>query len=714
MDQASPRWSRAQTCVLAIGAVLTCVGIGGAQLADGAWVRVFDNVHWTSAYVTAALLALLGWRLAAPEHRASRLCFALGLSCYALGQIAWDVQVACGWNPFPGPSDALFVMLGPALMVGLYLETRANPVQEQRAILVVMAGVMAAILAYVLARYLPRCGDTSTFVAAVLTAYPTMLLGAAALSIVIALEQKLRVDALLALFVLSACANGVLWMEWNERTLENSLDDGGWYNAMFSLVALAQGAAVARWEPRRSASEAAERAACLAARSLPLLLVIGAAAAIVNKDRLPPIAGGAVTICMGVVVVAAAGHQALLLHERDRMLRAEARARELEQRVAQSQRLESLGTLAGGVAHDFNNILMAIYGHAQLAAQDTASKGAERASSTGRALVAIQLACERGRDVARRILAFARKDEGVREVVDLREITSESLRLLRAVLPTNVELHERGSDEGCWVECDPAQLQRVVLNLVTNGADAIGRRPGRVSVSVGRAHEPTAALELVVEDDGCGMDEATRLRAFEPFFSTKGVERGTGMGLSVVHGIVSSCGGSVSIESSLGRGTRVRALLPAWNGSHDLIPRAAPGLARPNASGAGREVLIVDDEEAVGIVLAHLATRLGWQPTVLREPSEALAAIERAPRRFAVLVTDHAMPHMSGVELAALARIAAPHLPIVLSSGNVGAAPELELFDAVLCKPYGLQQLDGVLTALATRAPIAAAAVAAA
>jgi signal transduction histidine kinase/CheY-like chemotaxis protein len=604
-------------------------------------------------------------------------------------------------------------MLGPALFVGLYHEARSNSVHEQRAILVVMAGVMAAILAYVLARYLPRCGDTSTFVATVLTAYPAMLLGAAALSIVIALEEKLRIDGQLVLFVLTACAQGVLWMEWNERTLENALTDGSWYNAMFSVVALAQGVSAARWEPRRTTSANAERAAFLAARSLPILLVIGAAITVVNHERLPPIASGAVTICIGVVIVAAAGHQALLLRERERMLAAEARARELENRAAQSQRLESLGTLAGGVAHDFNNILMAIYGHAQLAAQNGVGRDVDRAVSTERALTAIQLACERGRDVVRRILEFARKNDGSREVVDLREVTTESLRLLRAVLPTTVELTERGSDDECWVECDPAQLQRVVLNLVTNGADAIGRRPGRVTVSVART--PTVEggdhvqrIELVVEDDGCGMDDATQRRAFEPFFTTKSVERGTGMGLSVVHGIVGSYGGSIELDSSPGRGTRVRVLLPAWNGSHELIPRAAQGLPRPSAAGAGREILIVDDEAAVGAVLSHLAARLGWLPTVIRDPMEALAEIERAPGRFTALVTDYAMPRMSGVELAALARIAAPRLPIVLSSGNLGAAHELELFDAVLSKPYGLEQLDAVLGSLAQPAPLGA------
>jgi len=242
------------------------------------------------------------------------------------------------------------------------------------------------------------------------------------------------------------------------------------------------------------------------------------------------------------------------------------RERELERQLLHSQKLEALGTLAGGMAHDLNNALMPILALSKLVLEEMPE------GSNGREdLETIVRASERARDLVQRILAFSRKQEMVKGKVDLALATREALRLLRPALPATVQLVEHIGEVPPLLG-DPGQIQQVIVNLITNAVQAVGNRSGTVTVTVSPAAErlpsvrqegEAAAIRLSVTDTGCGIDEATLDRIFEPFFTTKNVGEGTGLGLSVAHGIVTEHGGRIDVRSVPGAGTEFTVLLPA-------------------------------------------------------------------------------------------------------------------------------------------------------
>jgi PAS domain S-box-containing protein len=241
---------------------------------------------------------------------------------------------------------------------------------------------------------------------------------------------------------------------------------------------------------------------------------------------------------------------------------AQQRQNELERQLLHSQKLDALGTLAGGIAHDLNNTLVPVLGLTKLTRDRLPEGSRERAN-----LNVILKAGERARDLVRQILAFSRKDAPTRHPVDVAALTRESLKMLRASLPSTVEIKEEIA-EVPRILADPAQLHQTVINLVVNAAQAIGDAMGVITVSLNEAEAgalgtPTPAVHLAISDTGCGMDEPTRQRIFEPFFTTKPVGEGTGLGLSVVHGIVAGHGGRITVASAPGQGTRFDILLPA-------------------------------------------------------------------------------------------------------------------------------------------------------
>jgi PAS domain S-box-containing protein len=245
--------------------------------------------------------------------------------------------------------------------------------------------------------------------------------------------------------------------------------------------------------------------------------------------------------------------------------RAEAERRELEEQLHHSQRLEALGTLAGGVAHEINNALVPVIALTKMMAGKQLEGSRER-----RNLDIVSGAAERSRDLVKQILAFSRKeDEKRREDVDLAKVLHDALGLLRATVPASIRIEETIAPTSP-LNADPAQLQQVIVNLVTNAAQAIGETMGTIIVSL-RPQADGAHLCLSVADSGCGMDEATKARIFEPFFTTKAVGKGTGLGLAVVHGIIKDHGGRIEVESAPGHGTRFDVILP--------IQRTATGAA---------------------------------------------------------------------------------------------------------------------------------------
>jgi PAS domain S-box-containing protein len=406
---------------------------------------------------------------------------------------------------------------------------------------------------------------------------------------------------------------------------------------------------------------------------------------------------------------------AVVVNARDisERLRAEEARRALEEQLRQSQRLETLGTLAGGIAHDFNNILQAILGCTELArgrlrGDDAALRYLDRTLEVGR----------RATDLVRQILQFSRQGEQRLAPVALHALLEEVAHLLRATLPQSIELRTR-VDAEVVVTADASQLHQVLMNLATNAAQALGERPGVLELRLER-HAALAADEsapdlvagaphalITVSDDGPGIPDEIRERVFEPFFTTKAPGQGTGLGLSVAHGIVRSHAGSLRLRSGPG-GTTFRIYLPV-----PVAPaaRAAP-LAAPSPASASRgHALLVDDDANVAFVTAGLLERLGLQVTTCHSGVDALELFGRQPEAFDLALVDEAMPRMTGSQLRAEIRRLRPRLPIIIVSGH--GLPAGALFDDAgdvryLAKPFGAAELAEAVRLSLTPSPAAA------
>ncbi|MEO8805461.1 MAG: PAS domain S-box protein [Burkholderiaceae bacterium] len=354
---------------------------------------------------------------------------------------------------------------------------------------------------------------------------------------------------------------------------------------------------------------------------------------------------------------------------------AEAAHSKLEAQLRESQKMESIGTLAGGIAHDFNNILGAILGNLALAREDVGPGHAAL-----RSLEQIERSGRRARALVQQILAFSRRQMQVLVVQPLQPILQETLALLRSGLPAMVELDARLVETPLYVNADATQMQQVLMNLGTNAWHALSGSTGRIEIGLDERLLDAAAGEalgglpagryahLWVSDTGVGMDEPTRARIFEPFFTTKAVGDGTGLGLSVVHGIVKAHRGSISVSSAVGKGSTIDLYFPACDPPIAVL--AAPAAAEAElALGHGEQVLYVDDDEVVGLVVERLLQRAGWRARSVANAGEALAALAASP--FDLVVTDFNMPGSSGLDLAAELARRYPLLPVVIISGYV-------------------------------------------
>jgi PAS domain S-box-containing protein len=385
--------------------------------------------------------------------------------------------------------------------------------------------------------------------------------------------------------------------------------------------------------------------------------------------------------------------------------RTEAERREFERVLQDTQRLEALGTLAGGVAHDFNNILAAIFGHLALARMDLEGDHPVRA-----VLGDIAELSERARDLVRQILAFSRSPNDQRERIDLAEAVKEVVRMLRATIPTTVEIRAEFEPDLPRVLADASQIHRIIVNLCTNAWQALGARPGSISLGLGveevdaaRAAEDPRLRQgrfvvLRVRDTGSGMDAETIPRIFEPFFTTKGARQGTGLGLAVVHGVVRAHAGFVTVRSTLGQGSEFRVYLPASRDSSPEIPPARPALREGRAGG---RVLFLDDEPQVARACSRLLRRVGYEVATFQSPSEALADFQRDPAAYDIVITDMTMPEMDGLEFSRALRAVRPDVPIILATGysallTKNGADELGL-QALIYKPLDPDEFIGIV-----------------
>ena len=391
------------------------------------------------------------------------------------------------------------------------------------------------------------------------------------------------------------------------------------------------------------------------------------------------------------------------VHDITEQRRMEAAKIQLEAELRQVQKLEALGTLAGGIAHDFNNILGAMLGYTEIAKLDAVTLPGVLES-----LNEVQRAGERAKELVRQILTFSRRHPQERRPIRLQPIVAEAHRLLRSTLPATIELTAQASPETERVHADPTQMHQILLNLATNAAHAMAGRPGRIEIRL-RNYEalstpaprsqpkpaPGKYVELMVKDDGCGMDEETLQHVFEPFFTTKKPGEGTGLGLSVVHGIVKDHDGIIHVDSELNSGSSFHILLPVFADSAPEDEAASEG---PLVLGNGERILFIDDEPTLCSAAQKLLGKLNYVVTTSARPAEAIQLFRADPTAFDLVITDLTMPGMTGVDVALQMLLARPGMPLILATGfnaswTLDAVRALGIYDLMM-KPLSALTLS--------------------
>jgi PAS domain S-box-containing protein len=380
-------------------------------------------------------------------------------------------------------------------------------------------------------------------------------------------------------------------------------------------------------------------------------------------------------------------------------LTAESERSRLESQLVQAQKLEAIGTLAGGIAHDFNNILAGIMGYSEISLAET-----QPDSRMAVRLDRVLKGCRRAKALIGQILAFSRQQRP--EIRPLRPdaVVREALKLLRATLPSSIGFEDEIQSSVGTVRADATQIHQIMMNLCTNAVQAMNQGPGTLRVEVANqlidartaagqlGLNPGGYVRISVTDSGKGMDAQTVRRIFEPYFTTKSQGDGTGLGLSVVHGIVASLQGAIEVESAPGCGAAFHVYLPcSHNGSE--APNRTPGdLPRGEET-----ILLVDDEPEVLEMTTEMLTHLGYQVIARSSSLEAWQAFKVHADRLDLVITDQTMPHLMGTELAAKIHARRGDLPIILSSGFSCGFHESEMhaigIRSMLHKPILMDQM---------------------
>jgi signal transduction histidine kinase/CheY-like chemotaxis protein len=394
------------------------------------------------------------------------------------------------------------------------------------------------------------------------------------------------------------------------------------------------------------------------------------------------------------------GIDGIMLDVTDRV-KSEEEKKLLEHGIRSKQRLETIGTLAGGIAHDFNNILVPILGYAELAVSTLPHETPLYEYS-----VEIMKAAERAKNLVSQILIFSRPEESNLVPVPVQSLLNEAPKLLRPSIPATINIKPIIDDSCRNVLADSSQIHQIIVNLCTNAFYAMKDTDGTLTIELHEVHDKSMYhvlcnsdaeyLMLSVSDTGTGMDEATMERIYEPFFTTKPVNDGTGLGLSVVHGIVKSCKGEITVESKKGKGSTFRVFLPVVEAKAEGIKI----LSNP-VKGKGR-VLFVDDEPATVKFIFTMLSKLGYNTETTNSPVEALKLFKRNPAHFDLIITDLTMPGMTGIELARKIHEKNPDLPIILMTGygkdiDYATPPENYGIRRILKKPVKINMLASTI-----------------
>ncbi len=370
-----------------------------------------------------------------------------------------------------------------------------------------------------------------------------------------------------------------------------------------------------------------------------------------------------------------------LLKEIEERKRTEFENRKLEKQLRQAQKMEAVGTLAGGIAHDFNNILTAILGYSEMARLQLPPD-----HRIGKNLDQVILGVNRATDLVQQILTFSRQEEEKLQPLHVQYIIKEALKLLRASLPTTIQLKTQIMTNCHPILANPIQIHQVLMNLCSNAKDAIGEASGTLSVSLTEIEVTEdgaikgcpqiisgAYLDLEIRDTGCGMDDLTLSKLFDPFFTTKEKGKGTGLGLAVVHGIIKQHNGEITVSSKPAQGTIFNIYLPVIDEEYEVVEQDK---IEDIPQGNGERILFVDDEPVIANMMQESLESLGYFVTVFTRSVEALEAYQKNPGDFDLVITDMTMPEMTGVDLTKKLLALQPGLPIILCTGFSEAVNE--------------------------------------
>jgi len=395
-----------------------------------------------------------------------------------------------------------------------------------------------------------------------------------------------------------------------------------------------------------------------------------------------------------------------------RPIKAEAqKRRDLEVQLQQAQKMQSIGVLAGGIAHDFNNILSPILGYTEMAMMSLPPERPETSY-----LKKVEIAAHRARDLVQQILTFSRQGDHEDQDIIIQPVIKEAIKLLASSLPSTIRIQSFIATDPIAMRGNPTQIHQVVMNLCTNAYHAMRQQGGVLTIRMECEGEtpaesvilPQPHFVLTVSDTGSGMDESVRSRIFEPYFTTKGQGEGSGLGLAVVHGIVSRYQGHIEVKSEPGKGTCFRIWFPRLADGAVSPPSDADSL-RPEIVRAQGRVLLVDDEEPVNEVQKTMLSLMGYHVSAFRDSRMALHAFRKNPEAFDVIVTDMTMPNMTGAELSKKILQIRPDIPIILCSGFSDIITSEQAIGmgiaAYLQKPFRTRQLaDAVQQVLAPAA----------
>jgi nitrogen-specific signal transduction histidine kinase/ActR/RegA family two-component response regulator len=377
---------------------------------------------------------------------------------------------------------------------------------------------------------------------------------------------------------------------------------------------------------------------------------------------------------------------------------------QLLQQLHDNQKLEAIGTLAGGIAHDFNNILNVIIGFCEITRSTNADNGPVRDN-----MDKVLKASERARGLIRQILTFSKKSKQGRELVEPHILLREGIELLAGSIPKTIKILENISQDSAPILADPAQFNQIVFNLCTNAYYAMKESGGLLEISLDSVildSEKAAFLSelpagryvrLQVRDTGQGIPEPARQRIFEPFYTTKPPGEGSGLGLSVIHGVIRSMGGAITVASDVGKGSVFTVHLPR----QDMEIPATGESPRDAPQGNGERILVVDDEEMIATLELELLSSLGYRVTMSTSGKDGLKKFLAEPYAFDAVITDQTMPEVTGLQLADTIRTIRPDLPVIISSGysetiNDETAADMKIA-AFLNKPIGRDMLAKTL-----------------